>query len=79
MIVAKRIGLTEVQKSQIVNSHAMGVSQDSLACIYGCSRRSIYRVLVERAVFTPDNTQEIMKLLKKHNVSYSFLKELLEG
>jgi len=77
--VAKRIGLTEVHKSQIVNSHAMGVSQDTLARIYGCSRRSIYRVLVERAVFNPVNTKNIMKLLKKHNVSYSFLKELLEG
>lgn len=77
--MAKRIGLTEVQKSQIVNSHVMGVSQDTLARIYGCSRRSIYRVLVERAVFTPDNTKEIMKLLKKHNVSYSFLKKVLEG
>lgn len=77
--MAKRIGLTEVHKSQIVNSHAMGVSQDDLARIYGCSRRSIYRVLVERAVFTPDYTRDMMKLLKKHNVSYSFLKELLEG
>lgn len=79
LIVAKRIGLTEVQKSQIVNSHAIGVPQDYIAHLYGCSCRSIYRVLVERAVFTPSNTQEIMKLLKKHNVGYSFLKELLEG
>lgn len=77
--MAQRIGLTEVQKSQIVNSHAMGVSQDDLARIYGCSRRSIYRVLVERVVFTPSHTANVMKLLKKHNVSYSFLKELLEG
>jgi Mor family transcriptional regulator len=77
--VAKRIGLTEVQKSQIVNSHAMGVPQNDLARIYGCSRRSIYRVLVERAVITPNYTADVMKLLKKHNVGYSFLKELLEG
>ena len=77
--MAKRIGLTEVEKSQIVNSHAMGVPQDDLARIYGCSRRSIYRVLVKRAVITPDYTRDMMKLLKKHNISYSYLKELLEG
>ena len=77
--MAKRIGLTEVEKSQIVNSHAMGVPQDALAQLFGCSRRSIYRVLVERAVITPDYTRDMMKLLKKHNVSYIFLKELLEG
>lgn len=77
--MAKRIGLTEVHKSQIVNSHGLGVTQDTLARIYGCSRRSIYRVLVERAVFTPRYTADVMKLLKKHNVSYFFLKELLEG
>lgn len=77
--MAKRIGLTEVQKSQIVNSHAIGVPQHDLARIYGCSRKSIYRVLVERAVLNPKYTADVMKLLKKHNVNYSFLKGLLEG
>lgn len=70
---------TEIEQSQIVNSYAMGVTQESLAVLWGTSRRSIYRVLVKRAVITPDYTRDMMKLLKKHNISYSYLKELLEG
>ena len=77
--MAKRINFTEEQKSHICNAYNAGVSQDFLTTVYGVSRRSIYRVLVERAVITPDYTRDMMKLLKKHNVSYSFLKELLEG
>lgn len=76
--MAKRINFTEEQKNHICNAYNAGVSQDFLTTVYGVSRRSIYRVLVERAVITPDNTRQIMALLKKHNIGYAYLRQLLE-
>ncbi len=69
--MAKRINFTEEQKSHICNAYNAGVSQDFLT--------TVYRVLVERAVITPDNTRQIMALLKKHNIGYAYLRQLLEG
>lgn len=71
--------LTEVQKSYIVNEVAKGERQTHLAEIFKVSRKTIYRVLVERAVIIPRQENKMLQLLKKHNISYEFLKELLEG
>lgn len=71
--------LTEVQKSYIVNEVAKGTKQEYLAQIFKVSRKTIYRVLVERGVIVPRYQDKMLQLLKKHNISYQFLKELLEG
>lgn len=75
----KTIELTEVQKSYIVNEVAKGEKQEHLAAIFKVSRKTIYRVLVERAVIIPRQENKMLQLLQKHNISYEFLKELLEG
>lgn len=75
----KKIELTEVQKSYIVNEVAKGEKQEYLAQVFQVSRKTIYRVLVERGVITPRQDNKILQLLKKHNIGYEFLKELLEG
>lgn len=77
--MAKRIGLSDTDKWSIVNGYNRGATQEFLATVHGCSRKTIYRVLVEHSVITPRNHEEILKLLKKHNIGLKFLKELLEG
>lgn len=75
----KKIELTEVQKSYIVNEVAKGEKQEYLATVFNVSRRTIYRVLVERAAIVPRQENKMLQLLKKHNINYEFLKELLEA
>lgn len=75
----KKIELTEVEKSHIVNEVARGEKQEYLAAVFNVSRRTIYRVLVERAAIVPRQENKMLQLLKKHNISYEFLKELLEA
>lgn len=75
----KKIELTEVQKSYIVNEVAKGEKQEHLATVFNVSRRTIYRVLVERAAIVPRQDNKMLQLLKKHNINYEFLKELLEA
>ena len=75
----KKIELTEVQKSYIVNEVAKGEKQKHLAAVFNVSRRTIYRVLVERAAIVPRQENKMLQLLKKHNINYEFLKELLEA
>lgn len=77
--MAKRINFTEEQKNHICNAYNAGVSQDFLTTVYGVSRRTIYRVLVERAAIIPRQENKMLQLLKKHNINYEFLKELLEA
>jgi len=75
----KKVELTEVQKSYIVNEVTKGEKQEYLAQVFQVSRKTIYRVLVERGVITPRQDNKMLQLLQKHNISYEFLKELLEG
>ena len=49
----KKIELTEVQKNYIVNEVAKGEKQEHPAAIFNVSRKTIYRILVERAVIIP--------------------------
>lgn len=75
----KKIKLTESQKTYIVYEVTRGIPQKHMAYVFGVSPRTIYRILVERAVITPRQENKILQLLKKHNIGYESLKELLEG
>jgi hypothetical protein len=79
--------LSEHAKSSIGDAYLAKKTQDELALIWGVSRRTIHRVLVEEGLIIPGKTkrsltsdeEKILKTLKENNINHAELVKRLKA